>query len=193
MTDKKKVVTGEVRASYVNVFEPRLNELSGNNEYSMKILILKNDVETLHAISEAQAEAIKEKWGDKPPARLHKPLRDGDAGGDKGVPPSVEPGAEPYGGHFFMSVKSTKRKPQVINAQGEELDVENFGSGDYCRVSLRAYCYDLKTKKGVTFGLGNIQLTRKGEPLGFNPTSAHEDFGCNPPEDSAQSDFSDLL
>ncbi len=35
----KKVITGEVRASYVNIFKTRFNDLSGKEEYSMMILI----------------------------------------------------------------------------------------------------------------------------------------------------------
>jgi hypothetical protein len=42
-----KVITGTVRGSYVNVFRPRTNDLSGKEEYSMMLLIPKQDKTTV--------------------------------------------------------------------------------------------------------------------------------------------------
>ena len=55
MKNKKwvnKVITGEVRFSYVNIFEPR--SINGENEkYSLSLIIPKSDEKTILEIEEA--------------------------------------------------------------------------------------------------------------------------------------------
>jgi hypothetical protein len=50
-------------------------------------------------------------------------------------------------------------------------------SGDYIRVSLNAYAYSQAGNNGVSFGLNNILLVRKGEALGGAKPTAAADFG----------------
>ena len=50
-----KVVTGKIRLSYANVFEPGLQE--GQARYSVSIIIPKSDTETIAAINKAVEEA----------------------------------------------------------------------------------------------------------------------------------------
>ncbi|WP_295450912.1 DUF2815 family protein [uncultured Thiodictyon sp.] len=166
-----KVVTGKCRASYVNVIEPRLNELSGKEEYSMTVLIPKNDKNTLAAIKGAVDTAIAMKWPSRVPQGVQKPVHDGDGpkpnGGDYG--PECE-------GHYVINVKSS-HKPGVVDAQlNPIMSREDFQSGDYCRVSLNAYAYDNK-RIGVSFGLNNVQVLEKGDPLGGSRTRPEDDFG----------------
>lgn len=77
-----KVVTGVVRLSYANVWEPA--SINGSNpKYSVSLIIPKSDKQTLDAINAAVDAAIKEgvaKFGGKIPnkAALKLPLRDGD-------------------------------------------------------------------------------------------------------------------
>jgi len=62
-----KVVTGEVRFSYVNVFEPK--SINGSDEkYSVSLLIDKRDTKTIEAIEraiEAAKQAGVAKFGGK--------------------------------------------------------------------------------------------------------------------------------
>jgi len=169
----KKVVTGKVRGSYVNVFQPKMNDLSGNEEYSMMILIPKEDKETLTRLSTAIKKAQSDKWGNKVPTNARNPLKNGNNEDD--LPESARLGDEPYADHYFMNVKS-KQKPGIVDKTRQAvLDPEDFMSGDYCRVALGAYAYDQKGNRGVSFGLQNIQVLGKGEPLGGR-TRAENDF-----------------
>lgn len=165
-----KVVTGRVRGSYVNVFRPRLNDLNGQHEYSMTILVPKSDKTTVAALRAAEAAAIEKKWNGKPPKGLRDPLRDGDS------PDEDKSADEAYNGHYFLNVKSKDAPGIVDHARCEATDAGDFVSGDYCRVSLNAYGYDQKGNKGVGFGLNNIQIVGRGEPLS-NRARAEDEFG----------------
>lgn len=160
----KKVVTGEVRASYVSIFKTRYNDLSGKEEYSMMILIPKEDRKTIEKIEGAIETAKYEKWNNKLPKNLREPLKDGDD--ENHIPESAEPGEESYANHYFMNVKSST-KPGIVDADlNQVIDEGSFRSGDYCKVSIQAFAYDMKGNRGVSFGLNNVQVLRKGEPLG---------------------------
>lgn len=179
------IVTGKVRATFVNVFEPRVNELSGQEEYSLQILIPKTDKETLSAIKGAVEEAANAKWPKKRPAKFRFPLRDGDA-------PEEAEGTEKYperAGHFFVNVKS-KFAPQIVDRQrAPVVDRSEFQSGDYCRVSLNAYPYDMKGNCGVSLGLQNIQVWCKGEPLGGAGARAEDQFSELPADNEETDDL----
>ena len=81
MSATTKVVTGKVRFSYANVWEPRAMEGSDRAKYSVSILISKTDSATLARVKEAIDTALKEgiaKLGGKIPPTWKNPLRDGD-------------------------------------------------------------------------------------------------------------------
>ena len=170
-----RVVTGKVRFSYCYVGAARRNEMSGKDEFSTQILIDKADKETVSAIKAAAKVALTAKWGDKVPPKVRNPLRDGDT---ETKSDGSALGAE-YAGHFFMSVKSSKR-PGIIDAAGVELlGADDVASGDFGRVSLNAYTYDMSGNRGVALGLNNVQLLQKGDSLGGGRTSAASDFGVS--------------
>ena len=103
-----KVVTGVVRLSYANVWEPV--SINGSNpKYSVSLIIPKSDKQTLDAINAAVDAAIKEgvaKFGGKIPnkAALKLPLRDGDTERDD----------EAYKNSFFVNANSTTA-PQIVD------------------------------------------------------------------------------
>lgn len=170
-----KVVTGKVRLSYVNVFEPRAAQPGQEPKYSVCVLIPKSDTATLTKVKaaiEAAKEAGKASWGGKVPAGLKTPLRDGDEERD---------GAE-YKGHYFINANS-KQKPGVVDAAVNPImDQSEVYSGCYGRVSLNFYSYNTNGNKGVAAGLQNVQKTADGEPLSGRSraeddfTAAEEDF-----------------
>lgn len=164
------VITGVGRGSYVSVFEPRLNELSGKEEFSMSFLIPKSDTKTISALNAAAKAAADARWPDpkkRPP--LRNPLRDGDTDPTKAGDPA-------YAGHFWINVK-TKNRPGVVNSDLQAvIDPRDFVSGDYCRISVNAYAYDQKGNRGVSFGLNNVQVVRKGEPLSGSSSRAEDEF-----------------
>ena len=63
MSATTKVVTGKVRFSYANVWEPRAMEGSDRAKYSVSILIPKTDSATLSRVKEAIETALKEGIG----------------------------------------------------------------------------------------------------------------------------------
>ena len=103
-----KVVTGVVRLSYANVWEP-VSINGGTPKYSVSLIIPKSDTKTIEAINAAVDTAIKEgaaKFGGKIPnkAALKLPLRDGD----------VERDDEAYKGAYFVNANSTSA-PQIVD------------------------------------------------------------------------------
>ena len=70
-----KVVTEEVRFSYLNVFEPKAIN-GGDEKYSVSLIIPKTDTKTIKAVNNA-VEAAKQagisKFGGKIPSNLKLP------------------------------------------------------------------------------------------------------------------------
>ena len=168
-----RVVTGKVRFSYCSLMTARRNELNGKDEFSTQVLIPKTDVDTLAELKAAAKEALVGKFGDKIPKNVRNPLRDGDTETkNDGTPLGKE-----YAGHMFFNTKSTT-KPGAVDSNGHELiGPQDIVSGDYGRVSLNAYAYSQAGNNGVSFGLNNVMLVSKGEPLGGAKPSAASDFG----------------
>lgn len=182
----KHVVTGmkyPVRLSYAKLFQPEADD-SGKLKYSTQILIDKNDTETLQKIQAAIAMAAGQKWGGNVPQGARTPLRDGDRSGPGGVPAKATSGVEPYGGHYFMNLKSDYAPDVVDQAMRKITDPGHIVSGDYARVSMNCFAFDNKNGQGLAFGLANVQLVRKGEPLG-NRVAADKEFEAIPTDPNA--------
>ena len=169
MSNKTKVVTGTVRFSYFNGWEPV--SINGSKpKYSVSVLIPKSDETTVRKINEAINAAIEEgiaKFGGKKPnaSAIKLPLRDGD----------LERDDEAYKGHYFINANSVTA-PQIVDTMTNPiLDRNEVYSGCYGRVSLNFYAFNSNGNKGVACGLGNIQKLRDGEPLGGR-SSAKDDF-----------------
>ena len=125
MNQATKVITGEVRFSYLHVFE-KSSINGGDEKYSVSLLIPKTDKKTIAAINKA-IEAAKQagigKFGGKIPAVLKLPLRDGD---------DERPEDETYAGCYFVNancnqqhtvrngIKAEAQQSQHVNHQNEE-------------------------------------------------------------------------
>ena len=182
-----RVVTGKCRFVYCSVMSARKNEMNGKDEFSTQVLVPKSDTETVGALKAAAKEALMAKFGDKIPKNVRNPLRDGDT---ETKSDGSALGKE-YAGHFFFNTKSTN-KPGAVDANGQDLLGSNdIVSGDYGRVSLNAYAYSQAGNNGVSFGLNNIMLVAKGEPLGGARPSAASDFGISKSAAPAASDNAD--
>ena len=171
-----KVVTGVVRLSYANVWEP-VSINGGTPKYSVSLIIPKSDTKTIEAINAAVDAAIKEgaaKFGGKIPNKtaLKLPLRDGD----------VERDDEAYKGAYFVNANSTSAPQIVDRAVQPILDRGEVYSGCYARVSINFYAFNSNGNRGIACGLGNIQKVRDGEPLG-GKSSAAADFATDLDDD----------
>lgn len=176
-TNPTKVITGIVRLSYANVWEPKSIN-GGAEKYSVSLIIPKSDTKTLSAINEAVNAAIEEgkgKFGGKIPnkAVLKLPLRDGDID---------RPDDEAYANSYFINANSNTA-PQIVDRNVNPiLDRSEVYSGVYARVSINFYAFNSNGNKGIACGLGNIQKIRDGEPLGGR-TNAAEDFATDVDDD----------
>ena len=165
-----KVITGEVRCSYVHLFEPHAINPGDDAKYSVMLMIPKEDKATLEALRAAESAAAEAgkatKFGGKIPSNLASIIRDGDESADD-YPERA--------GNWIMSV-STTRKPGVVDSSVQPImDQSEVYSGMYARASLKAFPYTYGNKKGVSFGLSNVMKTRDGDPLG-GFTRAEDDF-----------------
>lgn len=173
-----KVLTGEVRLSYVNLTTPRASQQGGEPKYSVMLLIPKTDTATLNDIEQsmnaAYEEGVSKKWGGARPQKKVL-LHDGD-----GLRPSGLPFGDECKGHFVITA-STKNKPQVVGMDNIncELAPNDVYSGMYARVTLNFFPYDTAGNKGVGCRLGNVMKTKDGEPLsgGASAASDFADFG----------------
>lgn len=176
IANRAKVITGIVRLSYANVWEPKSIN-GGTEKYSVSLIIPKSDTKTLTAINTAVDVAIEDgkgKFGGKIPnkAALKLPLRDGDAERDD----------EAYENSFFVNANSTT-PPQIVDKNVNPiLDRSEVYSGIYARVSINFYAFNSNGNRGVACGLGNIQKVRDGEPLGGRSNAA-DDFATEADDD----------
>lgn len=168
------VTTGQVRLSYVNLFTPRTNKPGDTPKYSVTVLIPKSDFATMQRIQAAVQAAIQKgtaagMW--TAAAQVEAPIHDGD-----GLKPESR---EPYGpeckGHWVLAVSSQQKQEIVDVNMNPILDQTQVYSGMYGRVSINFYPYSNR-KKGVGAGLGPVQKTADGEPLGGR-VSAEQAFG----------------
>lgn len=168
------ITTGKVRASYVNIFQPRAQN-GGEPKYSVTLLIPKNDTATINSIyaemERAKQEGAQKVFGGNIPPVCKMPIYDGD-----GARPSGEPFGEECRGHLVMTA-SAKMQPSIVG-----LDMQNIinpaevYSGCYIRANINFFAYNTNGNKGVGCGLNAVQKIEDGEPLTAR-VSAEEAFG----------------
>lgn len=177
-----KVVFGEVRFSYANVWEPTSINGSDDKKYNVSILIPKENKEVVEKVKKAINEAVKEgvsKFGRKIPPNLKNPLRDGDA---------ERPDDEDYAGHYFLNA-NCKTKPGIIDRHKKPIeDTTEFYSGCYGYASVSFYAFNSAGNKGIACGLNNLMKTRDGENLGGR-ARAEDDFADINIDDNEDVDF----
>lgn len=174
-----RVVTGEVRFSFVNLLRPRANQFGGEEKYSVTILLPKSDVATKQAIDAAIQAAIEkgkaEKWNGVVPPNVSTPIHDGD-----GVKPSdgMPFGPECKGHWVFTATTGTDYPPKVVGPDlNPIMDATEIYSGMFGRIAINFSPYAFAGKKGVGCYIStNVQKTRDGEPLGASAPMAQEDF-----------------
>jgi len=168
MENLTKVVTGKVRFSYANVWEPKSIN-GGDEKYSVSLIIPKSDKKTIADIKAAIEQAKKDgasKFGGKVPGNLKLPLRDGDV--DRADD-------EAYKDSYFVNANS-KDRPGVVDKNVKAiLDQNELYSGCYGRASITFYAFNQNGNKGIACGLQNLQKLSDGEPLSGR-SRAEDDF-----------------
>jgi len=163
-----KVTTPEFRASFPNLFEAKLNTLSGKDEFSIQMIFEKTA--DLAPLKKMAKDCAIEKWGNKIPEKLRNPFRDGDEYND-----TADNQREELNGKVFINSKSKQRPGLVDGSLQAIIDQSEFYGGCYARATVRAYAYDIKGNRGVAFGLLNVQKLRDGEPFS-GKLKAEDDF-----------------
>ena len=175
MENNTKVITGKVRFSYANVWEPKSIN-GGDEKYSVSLIIPKSDTKTVNEIKAAIEMAKQEgkaKFGGRVPANLKTPLRDGDID---------RPDDEAYKNSYFINANS-KDKPQIVDKNVNPiLDQNEVYSGCYGRASVTFYAFNSNGNKGIACGLGNLQKLSDGNALSAR-TKAEDEFSTLEDED----------
>lgn len=180
-----KVITGLVRFSYVQVWQPKSID-GGDEVYSVSIIIPKADKETLTNIKTSIENAKKagaSKLGEKKPINLKNPLRDGDM---------ERPDDETYANSYFVNA-NCKTPPGVVDKfRNPIIDTTEFYSGCYGHASITFYAFNSNGNKGIACGLNNLMKVKDGDMLGGR-SRAEDDFKdldySDQDEDEDEDDF----
>lgn len=176
-------LVGPCRLSYLNVFKPRKNDLNGEMEYSVRLLIPKKPTDKCpdpRSSIDSIAAAIKAAKAEKiPDVKVwDNPLRDGDTELDSNTGEPKEPG------FWYINAKAKEAyPPDLIDAKRLPVTQEmGWQSGDWAKVAISFYGYD-QAKKGVGCGLRGLQFLYKDEALGGGGSVVHhfkEEQGDDP-------------
>lgn len=179
-SNPQRIITGEVRFSFVHLLNPKENQFGGDARYSVTILVPKTDFATKQqidaAIEAATVFGVQSKWNGVRPPLVATPLYDGD-----GVRPSD---GMPFGdeckGHWVFTASSPlNERPDVVDANlNTIIDPSEIYSGMYGRIAIQFAPYFQAGKRGVGAYISkNVQKTRDGEAFSGSAQSASEDFG----------------
>lgn len=166
LQDPMTVVTGACRLSFPSL--ARARSFRDQDPKFSGVLIFPKDAD-LTALKSAVQTAKQEKWGERAPANLRFPLRDGaEKVKDDGTPMAG------FGDSFYFITSSSQRKPQLLDNMNNEITDEEaitkmFYPGCYVRAILRAFTYDVSGNRGVSLGLNAVQFVGHGEVLGGAP------------------------
>ncbi len=169
------VTTGQVRLSFVHLFQPHANQPGQEPKYSTTILIPKSDVATMQRIN-AAIEAAAQKgvagiWNGARPPQLKTPIWDGD-----GVRQNGEPFGPECKGHWVLTASSKQQQAVVDVNMNPIINQTEVFSGIYARVNINFFPFSNSGNRGIGAGLGPVQKVADGEPLGGR-ISAEQAFG----------------
>ncbi|WHX50529.1 DUF2815 family protein [Paenibacillus woosongensis] len=171
------VTTGQVRLSYVHLFQPHANQPGQEPKYSTTILIPKTDGATMQrinaAIEAAAQKGVSGVWKGARPPQLKTPVWDGD-----GVRQNGEPFGPECKGHWVLTASSKQQQAVVDLNMNPIINQTEVYSGMYARVNINFFAYSSNGNRGVGAGLGPVQKLADGEPLGGR-ISAEQAFGGN--------------
>jgi hypothetical protein len=193
--DGTRVKTGEAILSYPNIAHPQTND-EGKEKYSGSFVFAPGTDKKPY--QSALMTAAKEFFGEKVKiGKVEMTLEQAIAAKEIAWPIREDVEKKGYApGSFFINASSNRQPGCVYNyaskadptraaAIPQDKLEEDLYPGCYVRVSLNAYGYDRKGKKGVTFGLDNVQKLREGERIDGRP-KPEDDFSVDlsqPPVD----------
>lgn len=169
-------ITPEFRAGYVGLFRASApkEDPNGKKKFSIRAIFMPGaDLKQLKL--DAEAAAI-EKWGANVPKNLRSPFRLNEELDNPvaGIPDDA----------IVMTFSANEdRRPGVVDANLQDIiDESECYSGAWYRAQVRAFAYEAKGNKGVSFGLQNVQKLRNDDPLGSGNIPASKAFDAVPTE-----------
>jgi hypothetical protein len=183
MVDSVKTPMGIL--SYPNLIVPKPPAEGAEPRYSCVIVFDEEaqKTEAFKLLKAACAQVAQEKWGANIPKNLRTPFR-----------PCSEKEGEPFAscpGGVFISPWS-KQKPGIVGPDlAEVLVADDIWAGQIVRASVRPFAYENTGNKGVSFGLGNLQITKPNMPRIDGRKSAKAEFDAV--EDLAEAADSDMF
>ncbi len=189
-----KVTTPKFRTSFPATFAPKSYK-GGKELYSLVMLFdkkLKAKGELSNMINLIKATAMEE-WGEVPAEVLDMgldtcPFNDGDKKSYDGYEGTYTARAASKYPPVIVDTGNVKKgiKPQTILTEKE------FYSGCYARAAVTAFTWEAMGRKGISFGLQNIQKLADGEPFSGR-SDPLEDFDPIVPEEIEIADTDDLF
>lgn len=175
MADNERIATPYFRASFVSVMQKK-QQPNGEMKYSLTMCFPKNtDFTQMQALAKKAAES---RWG-QVPAGLVSPFKDGNEKADK-YPDSHK--------DMIVIEARTDYKPGVVGPDKSEIldqDPPNgFYSGCWARAMVNAFAWENSGRKGVSFGLSNLQKVKDDVPFQTSYDPA-EDFDAVPNQGGA--------
>lgn len=177
--------------SYPNVFKARLNDMNGKKEFTMDLLMSKDDPEVKTFLKDIK-DYVNAKFDGKPPKTWRNPVKDG----DEKFTQDQKKNAIYENKYYFTAKANEDQPPRVFEfGTGKELtSQEEFYGGCIAQLSVNPWFYDNMGNKGVTlyFGKGIVKID-DGEKLGGGG-SCDDDFeGFFNEADTQTSEIDDLL
>jgi hypothetical protein len=171
----ERIITPEFRACFVALFRPtgfkNADGTTGKLSYSIKAAFPPNtDLKQLMA--QAQRVAT-DKWGNNIPKNLHSPFRINEEMDN----PVVGIGDDWIIMTFSANEDKFTPKSNLVDEHNNGImdEVEAY-SGAWYRAQVQAYDWEFAGKKGISFGLRNVQKLRDDDPIGGGNGPANKAF-----------------
>jgi hypothetical protein len=169
--DPAKVITGKAILSYPHLFRPRAVKAGDEPKFSATLIFdATEEKTTLIRLRDAAFHVGRERWKDFDAMvkanRVRLPWRRGEEKAD----------AKGYGaGKVYINCNSNQQ-PGVVDRRVQPIvDQREIYPGCIVIASVRAFAYDTRGNKGVSFGLNHIQKVADGEVIGGR-SRAEDDF-----------------
>jgi len=178
------VVTPYATISFPTLFTPKPRAEGGEPVFSCALLFdeAAQKSKEYKAMQDACVTAFKEKFGASVPLKgANFPFKDASEKADKYV--GYEEGV------MYINPWS-KQKPGIVNARLQDVLLpEEVYAGQIVRAQLTPFAWTNSGKKGVSFGLNNIQIVKHDAPRIDGKIAANKAFDAIDGDDDSDTPF----
>lgn len=168
-------IIGQIRFSFVKVWEPSAMMEGQAPKYSTQVLIEKSNAKLIGEINKMIDTAIEAgvskglfTKAQATGSRFKRPLRDGDKEYADDPSPSRETAK---GCMFFNASAPASQPPHVLNQMAKPImDRDQFYSGCYGYLDVNFYPYNRSGSMGIAAGLNSVMKKKDGDRLDGRPT-----------------------